>query len=105
MTYQLTVLYHQPDDTAAFDAHYESTHAPLAKKIAGLRHYSAVHPAPGPGGTPAAEYLVATLVFDDEAAFGAGMSSAEGRAAGDDIGSFATGGVTMFTGEVTTYLG
>ena len=44
------------------------------------------------------------LVFDDEAAFGAGMGSEEGEAAGGDIGNFASGGVTMLTGEVTTYV-
>ncbi len=104
MTYQLTVLYHQPADAAAFDAHYESTHAPLAQKIDGLRSYTSVHPTAGPDGSPAAEYLVAILVFDDEAAFGAAMGSPEGRAAATDIGNFATGGVTMLAGEVTTYV-
>ena len=42
MTYQLTVLYHQPEDPAAFDAHYESTHAPLANDIPGVRGYTAM---------------------------------------------------------------
>ena len=104
MTYQLIVLYHRPDDTAAFDAHYESTHAPLARKIPGLRSYSATHPDPAPDGTPAAEHLVATLVFDDQAALGAGMGSPEGQAAAGDIGNFASGGVMMLAGEVTSYV-
>jgi uncharacterized protein (TIGR02118 family) len=104
MTYQLTVLYHQPDDPAAFDAHYESTHAPLASRIPGLQHYSVSRPGPGPDGSPPAEHVVAVLQFADAAAFAEGMGSAEGDAAGRDIGSFATGGVTMLTGEVTTYL-
>lgn len=104
MTYQLTVLYHRPDDPAAFDAHYESTHAPLACRIPGLRSYTAVHPGPDPDGTPSAEHLVATLLFDDAAAFGAAMSSLEGEAAVADLGNFATGGATMLTGEVTTYV-
>ncbi len=103
MSYQLTVLYHHPDDPAAFDAHYESTHAPLATKIPGLRSFRSQKPGQGPEGDPA-EHLVAMLVFDDEAAFGAGMGSAEGRAAGRDIATFATGGVTMLAGEVTTYV-
>ena len=104
MTYQLTVLYHQPEDTAAFDAHYETTHAPLATKIPGLRSYTVTHPDPAPDGSAAAEYLVATLVFDDQAAFAAGLGSPEGRAAAGDIGNFATGGVTMLAGEVATYV-
>lgn len=104
MTYQLTVLYHQPDDTAEFDSHYESTHAPLATNIPGLRGYSVSRPSAAADGTPPAEHLVATLLFDDEAAFGAGMGSAEGQAAAEDIGNFASGGVAMLTGEVTTYV-
>jgi uncharacterized protein (TIGR02118 family) len=103
MSYQLTVIYHHPEDPAAFDAYYESTHAPLASKIPGLRSYTSQKPGQGPEGDPA-EYLVAMLVFDDQAAFGAGMGSEPGRAAGGDVANFATGGVTMLAGEVTTYV-
>ena len=101
MSYQLTVIYHHPDDPAAFDAHYASTHAPLASKIPGLRGFSAQKPGQGPEGDPA-EYLVAMLVFDDEAAFGVALDSLEGQAAVEDVGNFATGGVTMLSGEVAT---
>ena len=104
MTFQLTVLYHQPDDAAAFDAYYESTHAPLAAKIPGLRSYTASHPGPDPDGTAPSEHLVASLVFDDPESLGAGMGSPEGQAAAVDIGNFASGGVTMLTGTVTTYV-
>jgi uncharacterized protein (TIGR02118 family) len=104
MSYQLTVLYHRPDDPAAFDAHYESTHAPLAAAIPGLRSYTVSRPAPGPDGAAPEEHLVACLVFEDRTGFVDGMRSEPGRAAADDIATFATGGVTMLTGEVTTYL-
>jgi uncharacterized protein (TIGR02118 family) len=103
MSYQLTVIYHHPTDPAAFDEHYDSTHAPLAAKIPGLRSYTSQKAGQGPEGDPA-EYLVAMLVFDDEAAYNAGMGSDEGKAAGGDVRNFASGGVTMLTGEVTTYL-
>ena len=103
MTYQLTVLYHHPEDTVAFDEYYESTHAPLASKIPGLRHYSVSRPMPGPDGSAPAEYLVATLLFDDGAAFGAATRTEEAKAAVADVGNFATGGATMLTGDVTTY--
>jgi uncharacterized protein (TIGR02118 family) len=36
MTYELTVIYHQPEDPGAFDAYYETTHAPLARRLPGL---------------------------------------------------------------------
>ncbi len=103
MAYQLTVIYHHPEDPAAFDDHYTSTHAPLARKIPGLQSYTSQKCGPGPEGAPA-EYLVAMLVFEDEAGFGAGMGSEEGMAAGGDVANFATGGVTMLAGEVTTYV-
>ncbi|CAN5695323.1 EthD family reductase [soil metagenome] len=103
MSYQLTVIYHHPTDPAAFDEHYESTHSQLATKIPGLRSYTSQKGGQGPEGDPA-EYLIAMLVFDDEAAYGAGMGSDEGKAAGGDVANFATGGVTMLTGEVTTYV-
>ena len=103
MTFQLTVLYHHPEDPAAFDEHYESTHALLASKIPGLRHYSVSRPVSGPDRSAPAEYLVATLQFDDSAAFGAAMRTDEAKAAVADVGTFATGGVTMLTGDVTTY--
>lgn len=104
MTYQLTVLYLQPDDPAAFDAYYESTHAPLAATIPGLRAYTTVRPEPGPDGSLPAEYLVATLLFDDESALSEGLGSPEGDAAARDVGTFATGGATFLSGEVTTYV-
>ena len=104
MTYQLTVLYHQPDDPAAFDAHYTSTHAPLASKIPGLTHYAVSRPGPNPDGSAPSEYLVAVLQFEDRKAFGAGVGSPEGQAATGDVANFATGGVEMLTGEVTGYV-
>jgi uncharacterized protein (TIGR02118 family) len=71
----------------------------------GLRGYTIQKPAPEPDGSPAAEYLVASLVFDDAAAFAAASGSEEGKAAVNDVANFATGGVTMLTGgEVTTFV-
>ncbi len=92
MTFQLTVLYLQPDDPAAFDAYYEATHAPLASLIPGLRAYTAIHAQPGPDGTPPEAYLVATLSFDDAA----GLRRRDGQRRGPCRGrrtsaNFATG--------------
>ncbi len=46
-------------------------------------------------GSPSPAYLVAELDFESAEAMGAGMSSEAGRAAGADVGTFATGGATM----------
>ena len=46
---KLLALYHHPEDTAAFDAHYFDTHVPLAKAVPGLRGYEV---SQGPVVTP-----------------------------------------------------
>ncbi len=104
MTYQLTVIYDQPEDPAAFDAYYAQTHAPLAAQLPGLQSFTASKPDPGPKGQPAGAYFVAELRFADRSAFGAAMSGEQGRATAADVANFATGGVTMLSGEVTTYV-
>lgn len=102
MAHQMTVLYHHPDDAAAFDAHYESTHAPLAAAIPGLHSYDVLRPVPNPGEDKPVYHLLASLTFEDEVAFGVAMTSAEGRAAVADLANFASGGVTIASGAVTT---
>jgi len=99
----MTVIYHRPDDTEAFDAHYASTHAPLAQAMPGLRSFTTSSPAPGPDGSAPPEHLVAVLTFDDQAAFVAATRSDEGKAAVADVDTFATGGALILTGEVTTW--
>ncbi|GAB3656126.1 EthD family reductase [Nocardioides korecus] len=104
MTYQLTVVYGHPTDPAAFDEHYATVHGPLAAKIPGLLSYTSHKADPGPDGSPADHYLVAVLTFADRDAFRAGFGGPEGQAAGADVPNFATGGASMLTGEVTTYV-
>jgi uncharacterized protein (TIGR02118 family) len=99
MSFQVTVLYHQPDDTAAFDRYYDETHIPLVVKIPGLRGYTVSRPGPDENG-PAACHLVASLVFDSQEEMAGAMASEEGQAAVADLANFATGGVTMLGGPV-----
>ncbi|OLL73660.1 putative ethyl tert-butyl ether degradation protein [Pseudonocardia sp. Ae168_Ps1] len=101
IVYQLTVLYHHPDDPKAFDEYYDGTHTPLAKALPGLQRLTVSRPQPAPDGAQPAYHLVATLEFADQAAFGAAMGSPEGEAAVADVGKFATGGATMLTGPST----
>ena len=92
---RLVVMYKIPKDVGAFDKHYRDTHIPIAKKIPGLRKYEVSR---GPVATPAGPsgfHLIAILHFDDIAAIQAGFASPEGRAAGADVQSFATGGADM----------
>ena len=92
---RLVVMYKTPKDAGAFDEHYVRTHAPLARKIPGLRTYEVSRgPVSSPTG-PSGLHLVATLHFDDVAALQAALSSPEGQAAAADLGNFATGGVEL----------
>jgi uncharacterized protein (TIGR02118 family) len=92
---RLVVMYKTPKDAGAFDKYYREKHIPIAKKIPGLRKYEISR---GPVATPAGPsgfHLIAILHFDDIAALQAALGSAEGRAAGADVGNFATGGADM----------
>ncbi len=51
-------------------------------------------------GSPSPAYLVAELDFESEEDLTAGMASEAGRAAGADVGTFASGGATMVHFEV-----
>jgi uncharacterized protein (TIGR02118 family) len=92
---KLVVLYKTPADPAAFDAYYESTHVPIAKRIPGLVRYEI---STGQVCTPqgAAPYhLAAVLTFDTFAALHAGLASPEGQAAARDVGHFAPEGAEL----------
>jgi uncharacterized protein (TIGR02118 family) len=93
---RLLVTYRTPKDAAAFDKYYFATHAPLAKKIPGLRRYEV---SQGPIATPAGAssfHLIATLHFDDMAALQKALASPQGQAAAGDLQNFASGGVDLY---------
>jgi len=95
----LLVLYKTPADPAAFDRYYAETHAPLAKKIPGLRNYRI---SKGAVATPAGAsniHLVATLTFDSLGALQSGLASPEGAAAAGDLPNFASAGVDLYMFE------
>jgi uncharacterized protein (TIGR02118 family) len=93
---RLVVVYKTPNDASAFDRYYFSTHAPLAKKIPGLRRYEVSNGAVSAPGGPSGVHLVAILHFDDVAAIQAAFASPEGQAAAADLQNFATGGAELF---------
>ncbi len=90
----LTVLYGQPEDPAAFDSHYQDTHAPLVDKIEGVRGWTYRKLDSMDGSTPP-YYLIAELTFDSAEQLQSSMGSAEGQAAANDVPNFASGGATM----------
>lgn len=100
---QLTVLYGKPVDQAAFDRHYREVHAPLARKLPGLRGYTSSTPKPRDPGQESPHYLIANLYFDDMASLETAFASPESDAADRDLQNFATGGVTSVIGKLAVY--
>lgn len=96
---QLVVLYKKAQNATAFNSYYAATHAPLAKKIPGLKNYQI---SSGAVTTPQGEspyQLVAMLTFDSVDALKKGLSSAEGQAAAGDLANFAQAGVELLMFE------
>ena len=100
---QLTVMYGHPQDPAAFDRHYQGTHAALAQKLPGLKGFTITRPSSLNPQEPSPYYVIANLYFESMAAFQAGLQSPEGQAAANDLQNFASGGATLVVGEVQTF--
>ncbi|MDQ0338970.1 uncharacterized protein (TIGR02118 family) [Caldalkalibacillus uzonensis] len=97
---KLIALYKKPENPQAFDEHYGNVHAPLARKMPGLKklEVTKIYGAPM-GESP--YYLLAEMYFESKEALNAAMASAEGKAAAKDLMGFAGNLVTMMLGEVT----
>jgi uncharacterized protein (TIGR02118 family) len=80
--------------------YWRDTHGPIAGKVPGLRRYVQQHAVGAPEGEP--PFLgVASMYFDDQAAFGAAAASAEFAAAVADVENFADPRLTTaFTDDV-----
>ncbi len=100
---QLTAIYGQPQDSAAFDSYYQQKHAPLARTLPGLKGYTVHKPASLNPQEQSPHYLIADLYFENMAALQAALQSSAGQAAAGDLQNFATGGVTLVAGEVQIY--
>jgi uncharacterized protein (TIGR02118 family) len=94
------VLYGPPGDADDFERYYADTHTALAKAIPGLQRFEAARGIGTPDGSELPYQRIAELTFEDMDALQAGLSSAEGQAAVNDIPNFATGGVTIFFAEI-----
>lgn len=92
---KVTVLYGPPADPAAFEAYYANTHLALAAKIPNARRIEASKVVAAPSEAEALYHRIAELWFDSADEMDAALSSEAGRAAVEDIGTFATGGATV----------
>jgi uncharacterized protein (TIGR02118 family) len=92
---RLIALYSQPEDPAAFDAHYRDVHAPIVRRYPNLLSVQLTK-ADGVGGRPAAFYLMAEMSFASRADLDEALASDPGRESGRDLRNFAQAGVTLF---------
>ncbi|KXK51969.1 MAG: EthD family reductase [Chlorobi bacterium] len=96
--YKLTAFFTKPESIEAFDAHYDSVHAPLMRAVPGLQSL-VVSRNLRSFGADSPYYLIAEMTFADRDTFKAAMATEENKAAGKDLMSFAAGLVTMVHGE------
>jgi uncharacterized protein (TIGR02118 family) len=95
---RLIALYSQPEDPAAFDAHYRDVHSPIVRSYPNLLSVRLTK-ADGVGGRPAAFYLMAEMSFASRADLDEALASEPGRESGRDLRNFAQAGVTLFIAD------
>ncbi|HXW44333.1 MAG TPA: EthD family reductase [Streptosporangiaceae bacterium] len=96
MTVKLVVLYTQPDDPAAFDAHYVNVHVPLVRKIPGLERFETGTFTAALDGGESTYHRIAELYFRDQVAMDDAFGSPAGAATAEDYGKIAPLGSRMF---------
>ncbi len=92
---RLVVLYQQPSDVDAFDAHYRDVHTPIVSRYPNLRDMRLSKLA-GVGGRDSEHYLMAEMMFDSAADLDEALMSPAGAESAKDLRNFAGAGVTMF---------
>lgn len=97
--FKLIALYQKPDDIEAFMAHYKDVHMPLVRQTPGLIEAKAHRVKANAMGGDIPYFLIAEMSYPDKAAFDTAMASAENRAAGKDLMTFAKGKVTLLVTE------
>ena len=93
----VTVIYNQPKDTAAFEKYYAATHLPLVganQAEIGFKKAELTRFASNLDGSAPAFYRQAELYFDSMSDLEKGTATAGFKKVADDLGNFATGGLT-----------
>ena len=97
---KITVLYGHPDDPAAFERHFDDVHTPLVNAMPNLRRFEKARVVATSDGSPPPYYRVVELYFDNEEELQASRATPEGRAPGEDVPNYATGGATVLIAVV-----
>ena len=97
--YKFFALYKTPEDIPAFLEHYDNVHAPLARKIPGLKKLVVNRITANAFGGDAPFFLIAEMQFETKEDFDKAMASEENRATGKDAMQFAKGLITALIAE------
>lgn len=100
MTAKLTVVYGNPTDPEAFEAHYREVHVPMAAEVPGVQRAEFAKVFPKEDGTPTPEYRIAELYFADYDSAVAALASPEGAALAGDAVQLGTGGVEFLLCDI-----
>lgn len=101
--YTVTVLYPQPDNTAAFNAYHDHIHMPIARGMAGLVRWTA-HRIDSRNGELPPYHMIVQLSAPDRQTLEEALNSPAGKAAAADVPNFATGGAVFLFGEQDVFL-
>ena len=91
--HMLMAIYGRPADPAAFKAHYEAVHLPIAERLPGV--VDVVHTFDVTDVTGGDAFCVFTAVFRSRADLEAAMASEIGQELERDVPNYATGGIRL----------
>lgn len=97
----VTVIYEHPKDHDAFEKYYADTHLPLVtagQGEIGFQRADLTKFDSNLDGSPAAKYRQAELCFPSSDAVKKGTATPAFKKVGDDLGNFASGGLTALIG-------
>jgi uncharacterized protein (TIGR02118 family) len=98
----VTVIYNTPKDSATFESYYSATHVPLVgagQSEIGFTRADLTRFESNLDGSAPAKYRQAELCFNSKDDLKKGVATPAFKKVGDDLGKFATGGVTVLIGE------
>ena len=98
----VTVIYDTPKDSAAFESYYSATHLPLVgggQQEIGFVRADLTRFTQNLDGSAPAKYRQAELCFNSMDDLRNGIATPAFKKVGDDLGNFATGGLTALIGE------
>jgi uncharacterized protein (TIGR02118 family) len=98
----VTVIYNTPKDSAAFESYYSATHIPLVgagQSEIGFTRADLTRFESNLDGSAPAKYRQAELCFNSMDDLKKGVATPAFKKVGDDLGKFATGGLTALIGE------